>query len=622
MKSKILLFSLLIFIYTAITVKAQQPVYPISNSSVQLPFGKKMVPPVFNPTDALMRKTYDSKKMDLPYTTFDKVSKQFIVHSPGHETGPYPASGAYSTSSAGQIINNPKPTSSDFHLTKDINTTTIASYPSNYPANAASSFAVLNNLTYFSADDGINGRELWRSDGTAAGTYLVKDIYPGEGGSDVNGIIAAKGLLFFSAFTADNGYKPWVSDGTELGTHLLMDPNTGTDGSNPNQFVNVNGTVFFIASLYTNNHQVWKTDGTQAGTTMVKDIYQDNIGSTILELTGANGLAYFIANTFNSGYQLFRSDGTDAGTYVVKETGYFGYGYEFSAPMQLTEYNGKLFFSVDDGMGRRLWTSDGTADGTNFAPGNNDIFMRTDFMNIFKNSPFRIINNILYISGRKTPYTDIGELYKYDASNADGIVLVKELTDITDGIDYVVPVDMTVVNDKLYFKVISFINGAHDELWSTNGQTDNTQLIRTFGPGEQGVYTYNFYNGNGILYFDVHNDPVSGTELWKSDGTDAGTVLIKDINPGTGSSDPDNLTFCNGKLLFKATTDNYGTELWASNGSEAGTSQVQDINTNTNSSYAGSKFFFKGIGISANGLVFNAFTPALGAELYKSPISV
>ena len=84
--------------------------------------------------------------------------------------------------------------------------------------------------------------------------------------------------------------------------------------------------------------------------------------------------------------------------------------------------------------------------------------MRTDYMDISKNFPFRIVNNVLYISGKKSPYyTDIGELYKYDAANSDGIVLVKELTDLQGVADYIVPVDMAVVNDELFFKVINFI---------------------------------------------------------------------------------------------------------------------------------------------------------------------
>src|SRR4051794_37752518 len=39
-------------------------------------------------------------------------------------------------------------------------------------------YAVLNGISYFTANDGINGEELWRSDGTAAGTWTVKNINP------------------------------------------------------------------------------------------------------------------------------------------------------------------------------------------------------------------------------------------------------------------------------------------------------------------------------------------------------------------------------------------------------------------------------------------------------------
>src|SRR5437762_821042 len=57
----------------------------------------------------------------------------------------------------------------------------------------------VNGTVFFAADDGVHGRELWRSDGTVGGTILLADIRPGPAGSDPIGLTNVNGTVFFSA---------------------------------------------------------------------------------------------------------------------------------------------------------------------------------------------------------------------------------------------------------------------------------------------------------------------------------------------------------------------------------------------------------------------------------------
>src|SRR6478672_10323876 len=86
---------------------------------------------------------------------------------------------------------------------------------------------VVGNRVFFTADDGVHGRELWVSDGSSAGTHMVKDIFPGVDADYApywpGGLTPVGGLLYFSATDGVHGYEPWISDGTDLGTHMIKD---------------------------------------------------------------------------------------------------------------------------------------------------------------------------------------------------------------------------------------------------------------------------------------------------------------------------------------------------------------------------------------------------------------
>src|SRR4029079_19594458 len=96
------------------------------------------------------------------------------------------------------------------------------------------------NFIFYRARDAENGLELWRTDGTAAGT-LVKDIAPGTAGSNLSRFTDVNGILFFTANNGVNGVELWRSDGTSAGTFLVKDILVGSGDSNPNNLTNVNG---------------------------------------------------------------------------------------------------------------------------------------------------------------------------------------------------------------------------------------------------------------------------------------------------------------------------------------------------------------------------------------------
>jgi ELWxxDGT repeat protein len=476
----------------------------------------------------------------------------------------------------------------------------------------------VNGTIYFTDTDGVHGQELWKSDGTAAGTMMVKDINPNPSNPAPSNLTNVNGTLYFTDNDGVHGQELWKSDGTAAGTMMVKDILPGLSGSSPINLTALNNTLLFSADDAIHGRELWKSDGTADGTVLVMDInplVDVSPSSRPRYLTDVNGTLFFTATDTAHGSDLWKSDGTAAGTVLVKD---FNSGTLFPRglyPTNLTNVNGTLFFSADDGVnGRELWKSDGTDAGTVMVK---DIFPGTHLYSAFTSVPNESDpRDLTNVNGTLFFTADDGlhgrEVWKSDGTAA-GTVLVKDVNPAgANGSNY--PSELTNVNGTIFFEADDGVHGR--ELWKSDGSAVGTVLVLDINPGSSGSAGYGLTNVNGTLFFTAYNGQ-PGADLWKSDGTAAGTVLVKDVNPGTALIQPVNLTNVNGTLFFTQ-YDAAGAELWKSDGTADGTVLVKNV-------YPGSPTVNGGVVATqdsltnVNGTLFFAADDGVhGRQLWKS----
>ena len=203
---------------------------------------------------------------------------------------------------------------------------------------------------------------------TAVGPIdMIADLNPGPSGSNPLAGVEVGSATLLSLTDGVGGQELWKTDGTTSGTTLVKDIRVGSNGSNPIRFYAYGSKAVFVADDGINGYEPWITDGTANGTTLLKDIYSGSTGSypnssvpnNFIEF---NGKVYFSAQDGTSGTELWVSDGTPNGTTLLKD---INPGSSSSSnPDQFLVANGKLFFRAMDASGYELWVSDGTPNGT------------------------------------------------------------------------------------------------------------------------------------------------------------------------------------------------------------------------------------------------------------------
>ena len=442
-----------------------------------------------------------------------------------------------------------------------------------YDDNGEQDWAVFGGMLYFRGDDGVRGFELWRTDGTAGGTQIVSDIFPGPQSSSPERMVVAGSTLFFEASDGVSGRELWATDGTSGGTRLVRDIWPGPFGVGIQAPVALGSVLIFAADDGANGEEPWVSDGMTLGTLMLRDIGAGGRSSRPRHLTVFGQEVFFAADDYPLAQrvELWKTDGTPGGTALVANINPKPNG--SSWPHDLVALGSRLVFGADDGAnGDELWHSNGTAPGTGL------VLNLATPTQTSSSGPEHLVD----VDGTLIFSANDGvrgqELWKTDGT-APGTQLIADL--IPGGSSQ--PQNLTRVGNLVFFTTLAPVPGVGEELWRTDGTTAGTLMVRDINPGSGSAFVAMIGALDDELYFSAY-EPSSGRELWKSDGTQAGTILVADIHPGSGPSNPSRGLVLDQLLYFAAGDGTSGRELWRTNGTATGTQLVSDINPGPGSS--------------------------------------
>jgi ELWxxDGT repeat protein len=312
----------------------------------------------------------------------------------------------------------------------------------------------VGDRAFFSWNDGVVGRELWRSDGTPGGTARVFDINPGPASSTYSSPVAALGRLWFSAWAnRELGGGLWESDGSPEGTILhpvVAEPEWNPDWSLP-QIRELSSEAGTLAYLSWN--RLYEFDATTAATRLLWE-FAPRVGSAFgRTFAGFQGDAVLIDLEPDGRCGLWRTDGTAPGTVRLATTRplWTGSGWGEPCAEDLFVSGETIYFGACDlEHGCELWASDGTADG--------------------------------------------GQLF----------------ADVAPGPESLAPTGLTEIDGRLYFSGCTRATGC--EPWTSDFTPEGTHPLGDVAPGVGSSDPAHFVRSGPWIYFTA--DDGTGRELW------------------------------------------------------------------------------------------------------------
>jgi ELWxxDGT repeat protein len=379
-------------------------------------------------------------------------------------------------------------------------------------------FVASNGLLYFVATASSGKSSLYRSDGTAAGTFAIRDTAPIGFPA---GAVASDSALYFH-----DGTDLWASDGTVAGTRSVI----GDAGDFSN--------VFFV-----NNQLIGPRNGELS--TIRKGRFRKVIDADTGFNDNAFGLAvvgntlYFAAADRYSGSELYRTDGTREGTRFVKDINPGPEGSQLD-PLSVSAVGSRIFFLADDGThAKGLYISDGAAAGTRMVKD-----LTADTTSLYR--PV-VAGGLLYFFTRADGEASY-RLWRSDGKPS-GTYPIATLPPISGSF-----LEQTAFADPrgvLYFMY-------DGQLWRSEGTAQTTLRVKEFNPpaGAPALVV-----SAGRLFITPAGGLDDYPALWESDGLSENTLPVSDPS-GQFISSPQWLTAVGDRIFFSEQDVNNDRELW------------------------------------------------------------
>ncbi|HXU46264.1 MAG TPA: hypothetical protein VN783_12115 [Thermoanaerobaculia bacterium] len=440
-------------------------------------------------------------------------------------------------------------------------------------------------VLYFPAHDPQHGYELWRSDGSPAGTYRLVDLCPGIcSGVESRPLGSFHGSLYFQGNDSEHGSEIWRTDGTVGGEELLADLCPGECWGSPYSWVEWRGAVWFLLQpAFDAPVTLWTSDGTREGTRQVASLCTD-LGlcttpeqSPFLSGPDPSGQGLLVWTYGYALESLARTDGTAGGTALLHR---FVEGFQYIDQVPRSAAPGVPLYFLDNA---ELWTSDGTPAGTRLVRSLVGLVDNYDLQSFevvggIYHATFLATNQWLrsdgtaagtFVLARADPDTDTAVAHigsTLFVVTSDGIWRTGGSPETTVRFDGPVGPILNVVEgpDRLF--VLAF-DQEQTVVWTTDGTPAGTRKIR-FGRGPSlDEYGLTGFKGGALITRGLH-------ELWRIDRTGSQVERLHDFLPANGGSGPIEQVVLDNRLLFFSQIDAQRSRLFFSDGTAAGTSRI------------------------------------------------